>query len=249
MSVDLIKMAAIIDNYLNCAQINDYCPNGVQIAGRATVRKIISGVTASMALIEAAIKENACALLVHHGYFWRGENPCLIGTKKQRIKALLENDISLLAYHLPLDLHLEVGNNMQLAKRFELHNCEFLANNSPVLLGDLNAPITGLDFADLVANILDKKPYLVDVKRRVQKVAICSGGGQNYFNQAIAAGADLFLTGEATEHNFHDALEYGVNFIAAGHHATERFGVQALGDYLAQKFKIEHKFIDIPNPF
>jgi len=249
MSIELKKMVAIIDNYLNSAQINDYCPNGLQIEGKLQVKKIVSGVTASQNLIDEAIKEQACVLLVHHGYFWKGENPCLVGTKKRRIKSLLEHEISLIGYHLPLDIHPEVGNNIQLAKRFNLTNCKTLPQNPVILMGELNQAVSAQDFADLAQQVLGRKIELIDTKRKVKNVAICSGGGQNYFELAINFGCDLFLTGEATEHNFHNAHENGINFIAAGHHATERFGVQALGDYLAHTLNLEHKFIDLTNPF
>jgi len=249
MSIELNKMVVIIDNYLNITQINDYCPNGLQITGKSDVHTVISGVTANLDIIKQAISHKACALLVHHGYFWRGENPCITGIKQQRIKLLLEHDISLLAYHLPLDLHPTVGNNVQLAKRLNLKNCTFLSNNIPVLVGNISELTEISQLADNLTTILKRAPQVIAANRKITKIAICTGSGQNYFDDAIRAGADVFITGEATEHNFHSANEYQVNFIAAGHHATERFGIQALGDYIAEEFAIKHKFIDCDNPF
>jgi len=249
MSVKLTKLVASVNNYLNINQINDYCPNGMQIEGAPEINLIACAVSANQSSIEQAIKLKAQALLVHHGYFWKNENPCITGIKYQRIKSLLENNISLLAYHLPLDFHLEVGNNVQLAKLFKLNNYQFLPNNSPVLIGDLVSPTDIQYFANLVSHSLNSPIKLINGKKLVTKVAICSGGGQNYFDEAISFGADVFITGEATEHNFHSANEYGVNFIAAGHHATERFGVQALGEYITQNFTVSCQFIDCANPF
>jgi len=246
---ELFDLVTSINNYLNVSQINDYCPNGLQIEGSNKVGLIASAVTANQAVIDQAITLEASALLVHHGYFWRGEDPCITGIKYQRIKTLLAHNISLLAYHLPLDVHPEVGNNIKLAQLLELQDCKFLPNNIPVLIGTLKQ---ACDIQHLAKNIRDKinpKIKVVDTARLITNVAICSGGGQNYFNDAIYAGADVFITGEATEHNFHSANEYGVNFIAAGHHATECFGIQALGEYISIKFDISHRFINCANPF
>ena len=180
-----------------------------------------------------------------------GENPCVVGMKQRRLKTLLNNDISLLAYHLPLDLHPEVGNNVQLARQlgFEVEGPLEPGNpRSIVLLGSLAEPMQPADFARHVRDALGREPLLVDAGQPIRRIAWCTGGAQGYIDQAIAAGVDAYLTGEVSEQTVHSARENGISFIAAGHHATERYGVQALGDYLGKRFAIEHLFIDCPNP-
>lgn len=251
MAIALTTLVAEAQRYLNAARISDYCPNGLQIEGRPQVRRIVSGVTASQALVDAAVEAEADVLLVHHGYFWKGENPCITGMKQRRLKTLLSNDISLLAYHLPLDLHPEVGNNVQLAAQLDITVEGPLDPDDPRtvgLLGSLPEPMSPRDFARRVQEVLGREPLLVEGMEVVRRIGWCTGGGQGYIDQAIAAGVDLYLTGEASEQTFHSARENGISFIAAGHHATERYGVQALGDYLARRFAIEHLFIDCPNP-
>jgi dinuclear metal center YbgI/SA1388 family protein len=215
------------------------------------VRRIVSGVTASQALLDAALAAEADVLLVHHGYFWKGDNPCVTGMKQRRLKTLLVNDISLLAYHLPLDVHPEVGNNVQLARQLDITIEGPLEPGNPRtvgLIGSLNEPVSPRDFARRVQQVLGREPLLVEGPQMIRRIGWCTGGGQGYIDQAIAAGVDLYLTGEASEQTFHSARENGISFIAAGHHATERYGVQALGDYLARRFAIEHLFIDCANP-
>ena len=251
MAIALNTLVEEAQRYLNAARISDYCPNGLQIEGRPQVRRIVSGVTASQALVDAAVEAQADVLLVHHGYFWKGENPCITGMKQRRVKTLLSNDISLLAYHLPLDLHPEVGNNVQLAALLDITVEGALDADDPRsvgLLGSLREPMSPRDFARQVQDVLGREPLLVEGPELVRRIGWCTGGGQGYIDQAIAAGVDLYLTGEASEQTFHSARENGISFIAAGHHATERYGVQALGDYLARRFAIEHLFIDCPNP-
>lgn len=251
MAIALTTLVEEAQRYLNAARISDYCPNGLQIEGRSQVRRIVSGVTASQALVDAAVEAEADVLLVHHGYFWKGENPCITGMKQRRLKTLLSNDISLLAYHLPLDLHPEVGNNVQLAAQLDITVEGPLDPDDPRtvgLLGSLREPMSPRDFARRVQEVLGREPLLVEGPEVVRRIGWCTGGGQGYIDQAIAAGVDLYLTGEASEQTFHSARENGISFIAAGHHATERYGVQALGDYLARRFAIEHLFIDCPNP-
>lgn len=251
MAIALNTLVEEAQRYLNAARISDYCPNGLQIEGRPQVRRIVSGVTASQALVDAAVEAQADVLLVHHGYFWKGENPCITGMKQRRMKTLLSNDISLLAYHLPLDVHPEVGNNVQLAAQLEITVEGPLDPDDPRsvgLLGSLREPMSPRDFARRVQEVLGREPLLVEGPELIRRVGWCTGGGQGYIDQAIAAGVDLYLTGEASEQTFHSARENGISFIAAGHHATERYGVQALGDYLARRFAIEHLFIDCPNP-
>ncbi|CAE6941679.1 radiation resistance protein YbgI [Pseudomonas marincola] len=251
MAIALSTLVDEAERYLNSASINDYCPNGLQIEGRPQVRKIVSGVTASQALIDAAIEAEADVLLVHHGYFWKGENPCVTGMKQRRLKALLANDISLLAFHLPLDVHPEVGNNVQLAAQLGITVEGPLEPGNPRtvgLVGSLAEAQTAEEFAQRVKQVLGREPLLVAGPQMIRRVGWCTGGGQGYIDQAVAAGVDLYLTGEASEQTFHSARENAISFIAAGHHATERYGVQALGDYLARRFALEHQFIDCPNP-
>jgi len=252
LSIALTRLVAATNEYLKADAISDYCPNGLQVEGRAEVSRIVSGVTASQALIEAAIEAQADVLLVHHGYFWKGENPCISGMRKRRLQALLANDISLLAYHLPLDIHPEVGNNATLGRALGIRiEGDLLAGNPRVvgLQGRLAEPLTANEFAMRVEQALSRTPLLIAGDRPVQRIGWCTGGGQGFIDEAIAAGVDLYLSGEASEQTFHSARENGISFIAAGHHATERFGVKALGDWLAQRFAIEHQFIDCPNPF
>ncbi|SIQ79759.1 Nif3-like dinuclear metal center hexameric protein [Aquipseudomonas alcaligenes] len=251
MAIALSTLVEEADRFLNAARIADYCPNGLQVEGRPQVRRIVSGVTASQALLDAAVEAEADVVLVHHGYFWKGEDARVTGMKRRRLQTLLGHDISLLAYHLPLDLHPEVGNNVQLARQLEITVEGPLDPGNPKvvgLLGSLAEPMTARDFARRVQEVLGREPLLVEGPGMVRRIGWCTGGGQGYIDDAIAAGVDLFLTGEASEQTFHSARENGVSFIAAGHHATERYGVQALGDYLARRFAIEHLFIDCPNP-
>lgn len=251
MAIALRALVEEADRYLNAARIQDYCPNGLQVEGRPQVRRIVSGVTASQALIDAAIEAEADVVLVHHGYFWKGEDACITGMKQRRLKALLNHDLSLLAYHLPLDVHPEVGNNVQLAAQLGIEVEGELEPGNPRtvgLVGSLAEPMLASDFARHVQGVLGREPLLIDGARTVRRIGWCTGGGQGYIDQAIAAGVDLFLSGEASEQTFHSARENGISFIAAGHHATERYGVQALGDYLARRFALEHLFIDCPNP-
>jgi len=251
MAIALTTLVEEASHYLNAARIQDYCPNGLQVEGRPQVRRIVSGVTASQALLDAAVEAEADVVLVHHGYFWKNENPCVVGIKQKRLKTLLNNDISLMAYHLPLDVHPEVGNNVQLAKQLDLIIEGPLEPENPRsvgLVGSLVEPLSPRDFARRVHEVLGREPLLIESGGLIRRIAWCTGAAQGYIDQAIAAGVDAYLTGEASEPTVHSARENGISFIAAGHHATERYGVQALGDYLARRFAIEHLFIDCPNP-
>jgi len=252
LSIALRDLVEETNDYLKADAVNDYCPNGLQVEGRSEVLRVISGVTASLALIEAAIERQADVLLVHHGYFWKGENPCMTGMRQKRLKALLANDISLLAYHLPLDIHPEVGNNVRLGQALGIAiEGELAAANPRVvgLLGRLPEPVSAAEFALRVEQVLGRTPLLIESSRPVQRIGWCSGGGQGFIDEAIAADVDLYLTGEASEQTFHSARENNISFIAAGHHATERLGVQALGEWMAQHFGLFHQFIDCHNPF
>lgn len=251
MSVALTTLVAECDHFLNVAKIADYCPNGLQVEGRSQVRRIVSGVSASQALLDAAIEAQADAVLVHHGYFWKNEDARIVGMKQRRLKTLLNNDISLLAYHLPLDVHPQVGNNAQLARVLDLlveGPLEPDNAKSVGLVGSLRTPISPVEFQRRIYQALGREPLLIDGQRPIQRIAWCTGGAQGYIEQAVAAGVDAYLTGEISEPTVHIARENGLSFFAAGHHATERYGVQALGDYLAAQFGIEHRYIDCPNP-
>ena len=227
----------------------DYCPNGMQVEGRGQVRRIATAVTASQQVLDAAIAWGADAILVHHGYFWRNEDTTIVGIKKKRIAQLLRNDVSLLAYHLPLDAHAELGNNAQLGKLLGLAEQGRFGEQNMVWLGSLAQPQTLTSFTQQITQSLQRAPQVIgDANKSIRKVAWCSGAAQGYFEAAIAQGVDAYITGEISEQNFHLANETGVAFIAAGHHATERFGIQALGKHLAEKFGLEHRFFDQANP-
>lgn len=251
MAIALSSLVQEADRYLNTSAIQDYCPNGLQVEGNPQVRRIVSGVTASQALVEAAIEAEADVVLVHHGYFWKNEDPRVIGMKQRRLKALLSHDISLLAYHLPLDVHPEVGNNVQLARLLDLNIEGPLEPGNPRsvgLVGSLASPMAPEQFAELLRDRLKRAPLVIEGCSPIRRIAWCTGAAQGYIEKALAAGVDAYLTGEASEPTVHVARENELSFFGAGHHATERYGVQALGDYLARHFAIEHRFIDCPNP-
>lgn len=246
------ELAKYLAQTLNIAQYRDYCPNGLQVEGRADIGLVVSGVTASLALLEAAIALQADAILVHHGYFWRNEDARVIGSKQKRLKALLTHDINLFAYHLPLDGHPELGNNAQLARQLSLVGEDRFGDDKLGWLGtpqaDANIATVG-DLARLIERRLGRAPLLIgDADQPLGKVAWCTGGAQGYLGDAIAAGASVYISGEISESTVHLARETGVAYLAAGHHATERYGVQALGAHLAQQFGVRHQFIDIDNP-
>ncbi|MEN9725105.1 MAG: hypothetical protein RLZZ98_614 [Pseudomonadota bacterium] len=247
-----MELKALVDYTRQLLQVEryaDYCPNGLQLEGRASINKIVSGVTASMALLESAKNAGADAILVHHGYFWKNEDAAIVGLKRNRIKFLLENNISLLAYHLPLDAHPALGNNAQLAQKLGLEVKSWQGNQGLVGLGILPAAPSLKDFSQYVENQLQRPPLVIgDMNKSIKNVAWCTGGAQGYMQDAIDLGVDLFISGEVSEQTYHLARESGVAFIAAGHHATERYGVQALGEHLAQYFGIEHEYIEIDNP-
>jgi len=227
----------------------DYCPNGLQLEGRTEVLRIATGVTASQQVVDEAVAWGADALLVHHGYFWRNEDAVIIGIKKRRIARLLRDDVSLLAYHLPLDAHDELGNNARLGKLLGIKPTGRFGEQNIAWAGDLDTPQSLQQFTAQVALALQRAPQVIgDPERQLRKIAWCSGGAQGYFEAAIAQGVDAYITGEISEQNYHLANESGVAFIAAGHHATERLGIQALGEHLADRFGLEHRFIDQANP-
>jgi dinuclear metal center YbgI/SA1388 family protein len=250
--VDRSELLAALDGLLEPHAFRDYGPNGLQVEGRASVAVLVTGVTASLALIEAAIEARADAILVHHGLFWRGQDGRVTGWMKQRLGRLLAHDINLLAYHLPLDAHPTLGNNAQLAQRLSVRVPEGPAGR----FGDQGLGVLGeREEGPLSALVHDVQTRLGrtavvvgDDSRPVRRVALCTGGAQSYFEAAIAAGADVFITGEISEPQAHYARESGVAYIACGHHASERYGVAAVGDHLAQSLGLAHRFIDIDNP-
>jgi dinuclear metal center YbgI/SA1388 family protein len=238
-----------LDGLLEVSRFRDYCPNGLQVEGRGEIRRIASGVTASIDLIQAALADGADAILVHHGYFWKGDDPRLTGTRRARIGLLVAHELSLFAYHLPLDAHAEFGNNAQLGKRLGLIEAGRFADQEIGVHGSLAAPLRLDAFAAQVEHRLGRKPLVIgDPTREIRKIAWCTGAAQGLFEEAIKLGADAYLSGEISEQQVHLARESGVAFVAAGHHATEKYGVQALGEHLAANFGLVHRFIDIPNP-
>jgi dinuclear metal center YbgI/SA1388 family protein len=252
MPVSLKELELELKQVLRPEQFKDYCPNGLQVEGRKEISKLVTGVTACQELITAAAVAGADALLVHHGYFWRGEDQSISGIKKSRIEALLKNDLSLLAYHLPLDVHREFGNNVQLAKvlGIEIEGELGKQNNHPIgLTGTIDQDTDFESLKVLIADKLDRQPLAIEGKSKtIKSIAWCTGAAQNYIELAVAAGVDAYITGEVSEPTVHIARESGIHFFSAGHHATERYGVQAIGSYLASKFDLDHQFIDIDNP-
>lgn len=248
--MELYKLENYADLLLEAARFRDYCPNGVQVEGRTGVFKLVSGVTASLDLLKAAIAAGADAVLVHHGYFWKNEDARITGVKRARLELLLRHNVSLLAYHLPLDAHPDLGNNAQLAQKLGFEAEGRFGEQNIACHGVLaeSMPLSALGAQ--ISTALGRRPLLIgdDRKGELRRVAWCSGAAQGYFEEAIRLGVDAFLTGEISEQCVHLARETGVAFIAAGHHATERYGVQALGAHLAGKFGIDHQFIDIDNP-
>ena len=246
------ELTRYLDQLLEPERFRDYCPNGLQVEGCGEVRRIVAGVTASQALVDAAVARGADTLLVHHGWFWRGEDGRVTGFRKARLQALLRHDVNLIAYHLPLDAHGELGNNAQLARRLGWSVEGRFGEQELGCHGRVAAPTTLADLAQTIAAQLQRTPLVIDAAagggRRVNRVAWCSGGGQSYFEAAIALGVDAYLSGEISEQNVHLARESGVAYIAAGHHASERYGVQALAAHLAQRFGVDCEFVDIDNP-
>ena len=251
MAVNLRDLVGAVDETLQPSNFKDYCPNGLQVEGRSRVARLVTGVTASQALLEEAIAAGADAVLVHHGYFWRGEDPCLTGIKRRRIALLLEHDISLLAYHLPLDEHPTLGNNAQLAQRLAIPVVGQPGRGDgscPVMSGELETSVNGAALAEHIEKALGRKPLHIAAGRQIRRLAWCTGGGQGFIEHAVDLEVDAYISGEVSEQTVHIARENDVHFFAAGHHATERYGVQALGEHLAQLLSLEHHFIDIDNP-
>lgn len=248
-------MASIttVTNYINTLldskSFKDYAPNGLQVQGKTDIRKIVTGVTASLEFIETAIEQKADAILVHHGWFWDKEDPRIIGMKYKRLKLLIDNDISLLAYHLPLDAHPEFGNNAQLAKRLDIQIEDVMDEQGVGNYGRLPEYTSLEKLGEIIDKSLSRKPTLISGgDHAIRKVAWCTGGAQNWIHQAAEAGVDAYISGEISEHTVHVAREMGLHYIAAGHHATERYGAMALGKHVAAKFGLICEFVDIDNP-
>jgi dinuclear metal center YbgI/SA1388 family protein len=242
-----------IESYANAlldvGRFRDYGPNGLQVEGREELRHIVSGVTASRALIEAAIEDRADAIVVHHGLFWRGQDGRITGWMKQRVGLLLAHDINLFAYHLPLDAHAELGNNAQFGARLGLVADARFGEQDLGFIGSAPQAVSAEALRERLQLQLNRAPTLVAGDgRALRRIAWCTGGAQGYFEAAIAAGADAFITGEISEPQAHWARETGVAFFAAGHHASERYGAPALAGHAAQRFGLTHRFIEIDNP-
>ena len=245
----LKNFTTYLNELLTIEAFKDYAPNGLQVEGKEKLRKIVTGVSASQALIEAAIEREADALLVHHGWFWQKEDPRIIGMKHKRLKMLLAHDISLLAYHLPLDAHPELGNNVQLAHRLDIQLDHAMDEQGIGNYGRLSEYVSLDELGTKIENTLNRKPLLISGgDHAIRRVALCTGAAQNYILKAAEAGVDAFISGEVSENTVHIARECGVHYIAAGHHATERYGIQALGEFAAAHFGLLCEFVDIDNP-
>lgn len=246
------QLIRYLEEILEPHQFKDYCPNGLQVSGRQTIRHIVTGVTASQALIDAAIELEADTILVHHGYFWKGEDERVIGIKRERLKSLLTHDINLLAYHLPLDQHPQLGNNAQLAEVLSLQMTGSLQPDNPRSIGHigrLSQPMTGAEFADHISQCLKRQAlHIGEEDDIIETVGWCTGAAQSYLQQAVDAGVDAFITGEISEPTVHLARETGTHFYSAGHHATERYGVKALGEQISATMGVAVTFVDIDNP-
>ena len=246
------NLSIYLNDFLNCARYNDYAPNGIQIEGKEQIKRICTAVTASEEVITQAVAWQADALIVHHGYFWRGEDPVITGIKRQRISTLLSHDINLFAYHLPLDCHIELGNNACLAKLLLVDSVQMHKVGSTENLlwsGKLIKPVTSTLFTEFLAKVFGRTPlHIAGNNKTINSIAWCSGAAQDYIEDAYKLGVDAYLSGEVSERTYYQAKELGIHYYSCGHHATERYGVQSLGQYLSSYFEIEHLFIDSDNP-
>jgi dinuclear metal center YbgI/SA1388 family protein len=297
--VNLYDLVEYLDVYLQCAQFKDACPNGLQVSGKTQIRKIIIAVTAAQSVLDVAAQSSADAVLVHHGYFWKGETPCIVGVKRKRLATLLQHDMNLLAYHLPLDAHPVVGNNVQLSLQLGITKINRLENGL-LYTGEFIEPLPGpllqaaisqtlarpaqhiaqqfalktAETASLTNNATpeinsdcykgenrDSPPYLSPIgsiqrkplhiaviNRPIQTIAWSTGAAQDSIVQAASLGVDAFLSGEISERTYYLAQELNIDYFACGHHATERYGILALGKHLAEKFSLDVEFVDTENP-
>lgn len=243
-----IKLEKLINTYLNIYEYQDYAPNGLQVEGVSDVKKIITGVTASQKLLNEAVKLTADAIIVHHGYFWKNEPVVILNMKHNRLKTLLCNNINLYSYHLPLDVHPVIGNNAQFGNIIDVKIDSYITPLLP--MGRFSEQITAYDLMSRLNKRLNRQPlYCGDNgPQKIHTIAWCTGGGQDFIYNAGEAGVDAFVTGEVCEHTIHIAREMGLHFYAAGHHATEKFGVKLLGEWLQKNYDFEVIFVDIPNP-
>ena len=246
---DLIEIEGYCNSLLNIEGFRDYCPNGLQVdAGRRTIRRLATAVSASLEVIEEAAAWGADLLLVHHGYFWKGEAEPLVGVKGGRVRLLIKSEISLMAYHLPLDAHPELGNNRGLGDALGLQS-EPVEDDALLWFASMPDPISGDELAGRLADALGQPPRHLAAKGDIEKLVWCTGAAQGGIEKAAALGAQGYISGEVSEQTYHLARELGIHYFGAGHHATERFGVRALGVHLCRHFGIEHRFIDQENPF
>ncbi|MEO8152818.1 MAG: Nif3-like dinuclear metal center hexameric protein [Rhizobacter sp.] len=244
------ELESYLSTLLEVGKFRDYGPNGLQVEGKPEVQRLVSGVTASRAFIEAAIEQKADALLVHHGLFWKGHDGRVTGWLKARLELLLAHGINLFAYHLPLDAHAEFGNNAQFGAKLKFTPDGRFGEQELGFIGTPGQALTAAALSTLLTSRLGRAPVMVEGHsgQTIRRVAWCTGGAQGYFEAAIAAGADAYITGEISEPQAHLARETGVAFFACGHHASERYGAPALASHLAEKFGLDHQFIEIDNP-
>ncbi|MGL6313176.1 Nif3-like dinuclear metal center hexameric protein [Vibrio sp. WXL103] len=248
-----LELEKILNQKLSPQLIKDYAPNGLQVEGSAQIKRVVTGVTASQALIDKAIELQADALLVHHGYFWKGEPEPIRGMKGKRIRALIKNDVNLYGYHLPLDIHPELGNNAELARLLEIEIEGGLEGHpqSVALFGRLKQPLSGAEFAERINKVLDRAPLHIapeNQDKMIETVGWCTGGGQDFIELAVQHGLDAFISGEISERTTYTAREMDIHYFAAGHHATERYGIKALGEWLTREHGLDVTFVDIDNP-
>ena len=248
-----LQLEKILNEKLSPQLIKDYAPNGMQVEGKSEIKRIVTGVTASQALIDKAIELEADALLVHHGYFWKGEPEPIRGMKGKRIRSLIKSDINLYGYHLPLDIHPELGNNAELARLLDIEVEGGLEGHpqSVALFGRLKQAMTGADFANKFNHVLNREPLHIapdNAEKMIETVGWCTGGGQDFIELAAQHGLDAFISGEISERTTYTARELDIHYFSAGHHATERYGIKALGEWLAKEHGLDVTFIDIDNP-
>ena len=240
------------DSTLKSHEFKDYAPNGLQIEGKTEVNKIVCAVTASQTAIDAAIAQGADLLLVHHGYFWKGEAYPITGMRGKRIKSLIQQDISLVGYHLPLDSHPTLGNNAAIADLLELQNIEALdpTERHPIgNIGYLKSAMSPEAFKAFVSERLGFDAiHLPCDKSTIQKVGFCTGAAQDFISKAAEQGCDAFISGEVSERTYYEAKELDVHYYACGHHATERYGVQRLAKAISEQFNIEYSYFELNNP-
>jgi len=249
--VELRELLQYTDELLEIDRFSDYAPNGLQVEGRAEIQRVVCGVTASLELVTAAVEAGADALLVHHGYFWKGESPTITGMKRCRLQRLLQHEISLIAYHLPLDAHPLYGNNACLGRRLgiQYRGCFGPVTPHMIMWGEFAQPMDAGELGALLSDRLGRTPlHIAGGNKPVRSVAWCSGGAQGYIELAAQQGVDAYISGEASEQTTHIAREMGVHYFAAGHHATERYGIEALSMHLSERFDLQQQFIDIDNP-